>query len=216
MPVNGSICVSNHTSPLDTLILSKKQPFSLTGQKYSDVFSYFQKSLAECGDHLWFDRFNINDKKHVVEVLEEHTRNKNKDPILVFPEGTCISNNAVMMFNKGSFEVPNAVIYPVAIKYDSRFADPFWNSSRYSLFHFIIRLATSWGLVCDVYYLPPQVLHEGETSIEFANRVKKLIASKGQFLNLDWNGQLKRIPPAPKHLQEQQKTISEMLVKYAE
>ena len=45
---------------------------------------------------------------------------------MIFPEGTCINNTSVMQFKKGSFEV-GGVIYPVAIKYDSKFGDAFWN-----------------------------------------------------------------------------------------
>ena len=53
----------------------------------------------------------------------------NKLPILIFPEGTCINNTSVMQFKKGSFEV-GGTIYPVAIKYDPKFGDAFWNSSE--------------------------------------------------------------------------------------
>jgi len=196
-PKNGSICVVNHTSPLDALILCKKQLFALTGQKFSDVSRHYQKMLAMCGDHLWFERSKIADRKYVVQKMEEHVRDGTKYPILIFPEGTCISNEAVLLFNKGTFEVPGAIIYPVAIKYDSRFADPFWNSSIFSLIHFILRIATSWGLVCDIYYMPPQSKQDDETAIEFAKRVKKMITDKGNFLDLDWDGQLKRRPPKP-------------------
>jgi glycerol-3-phosphate O-acyltransferase 3/4 len=34
-----------------------------------------------------------------------------------------------MQFKKGSFEICDW-IYPVAIKYDARFGDPFWNSAK--------------------------------------------------------------------------------------
>lgn len=37
--------------------------------------------------------------------LKEHSEDKRKLPILIFPEGTCINNSCVMMFKKGSFEV---------------------------------------------------------------------------------------------------------------
>jgi 1-acyl-sn-glycerol-3-phosphate acyltransferase len=47
--------------------------------------------------------------------LKEHVEDSSKLPILIFPEGTCINNSAVMQFKKGSFEVGGA-IYPVAIK----------------------------------------------------------------------------------------------------
>ena len=58
--------------------------------------------------------------------LREHVEDPDKLPILIFPEGTCINNTSVMQFKKGSFEV-GGVIYPVAIKYDSKFGDAFWN-----------------------------------------------------------------------------------------
>lgn len=47
--------------------------------------------------------------------MKEHVGDPNKLPILIFPEGTCINNSAVMQFKKGSFEV-GGVVYPVAIK----------------------------------------------------------------------------------------------------
>jgi len=41
-------------------------------------------------------------------------------------------------------------------QYDSRFADAFWNSSRESLLRHLLNIMTSWALVVDVWYLPPQ------------------------------------------------------------
>ena len=75
-------------------------------------------------------------------------------PILIFPEGTCINNTSVMMFKKGCFEV-DTTIYPVAIKYDQRFGDAFWNSNKHSMLQYLILMMTSWAIVVDVYYLPP-------------------------------------------------------------
>lgn len=86
----------------------------------------------------------------VSKRLKDHSDDKQKLPILIFPEGTCINNSAVMMFKKGSFEV-GATIYPVAIKYDARFGDPFWNSSKYGYIKYVIMMMTSWAIVCDVW-----------------------------------------------------------------
>jgi len=58
--------------------------------------------------------------------LQEHVKDPSKMPILIFPEGTCINNTSVMLFKKGSFEV-SSVVHPIALKYDSRLGDPFWN-----------------------------------------------------------------------------------------
>ncbi|TDG40140.1 hypothetical protein AWZ03_013441 [Drosophila navojoa] len=99
-----------------------------------------------------------------------------------------------MQFKKGSFEV-GGVIYPVAIKYDPRFGDAFWNSSKYSMMQYLYMMMTSWAIVCDVWYLPPMYRQEGESAIDFANRVKGVIAKQGGLVDLVWDGQLKRMKP---------------------
>lgn len=90
-----------------------------------------------------------------------------------------------MQFKKGSFEVSEE-IYPVAIKYDPRFGDPFWNSSADGLLWYIYKLMTSWATVCDVWYLPPMRRAEGESSSLFAKRVKGEIARRGGLVDLVW------------------------------
>ena len=144
-------------------------------------------------------------------VLQEHVRDPEKLPILIFPEGTCINNTSIMQFKKGSFEVGGA-IFPVAIKYDPKFGEAFWNSSKYNMLTYIYMMMTSWAIVCDVWYLPPMYRKEvrkilmpflydtlniifpfqGEDAIEFANRVKREIALKGGLVDLVWDGNLKR------------------------
>lgn len=39
-------------------------------------------------------------------------------------------------------------------KYDPKFGDAFWNSSKYSMVNYLLRMMTSWALVCNVWYLP--------------------------------------------------------------
>ena len=51
-------------------------------------------------------------------------------------------------------------IYPVAIKYDSKFGDAFWNSSRYSIVTYLLMMMTSWAIVVDVWYLPPMEMEK--------------------------------------------------------
>lgn len=41
------------------------------------------------------------------------------------------------------------------MKYDSRFGDPFWNSSQHGWFENCFRMLTSWAIICDVWYLEP-------------------------------------------------------------
>lgn len=47
-------------------------------------------------------------------------------------------------------------------------------------------MMSSWALVCDVWYLPPMNRRSDETAIDFANRVKAVIAKQGGLVDLAW------------------------------
>ncbi|XP_018330088.1 glycerol-3-phosphate acyltransferase 4 [Agrilus planipennis] len=208
-PKNG-ICVANHTSPIDVLILMCDGCYSLIGQRHGGFLGIFQRALARASPHIWFERSEVRDRHAVARRLKEHVSNPENPPILIFPEGTCINNTSVMQFKKGSFEV-DTVIYPVAIKYDPRFGDAFWNSSRYSMLQYLYMMMTSWAIVCDVWYLPPMYKREGETAVDFANRVKSVIAKQGGLVDLVWDGQLKREKPKKEWREWQQEEFSKRL-----
>jgi len=190
-PLTDGICVANHTSPIDVLILSTDRPYSMVGQTHGGLLGLCQRSLSLGASHIWFQRAEVNDRAAVSKRLRDHVEDPDKLPILIFPEGTCINNTSVMQFKKGSMEV-GGVIYPAAIKYDARFGDAFWNSSRFSMVQYILMMMTSWALVVDVWYLPPMKIQDGENAIDFANRVKHQIAKKGGLVDLLWDGNLKR------------------------
>ena len=57
--------------------------------------------------------------------------------------------------------------------------------------HVQFKLMTSWALVADIYFLPPQTIQEGETAVEFANRVQAMIAEVAQLRIVPWDGYLK-------------------------
>lgn len=40
-------------------------------------------------------------------------------------------------------------------QYDPRFGDAFWNSSKYGMVSYLLRMMSSWAIVCSVWYLPP-------------------------------------------------------------
>ncbi|XP_032570964.1 glycerol-3-phosphate acyltransferase 3 isoform X2 [Drosophila sechellia] len=191
---SSGICVANHTSPIDVLVLMCDSTYSLIGQRHGGFLGVLQRALARASPHIWFERGEAKDRHLVAERLKQHVSDPNNPPILIFPEGTCINNTSVMQFKKGSFEV-GGVIYPVAIKYDPRFGDAFWNSAKYSMMQYLYMMMTSWAIVCDVWYLPPMYRQEGESAIDFANRVKSVIAKQGGLVDLVWDGQLKRMKP---------------------
>ncbi|XP_072027029.1 glycerol-3-phosphate acyltransferase 3-like, partial [Amphiura filiformis] len=207
----GGICVANHTSPIDVILLSSDNCYAFIGQKHTAFTGAIQRAMSRSGtDHIWFDRFEMRDRKKVSQRLKEHVEDPEKLPMLIFPEGTCINNTSVMMFKKGSFEI-GGIIYPAAIKYDARFGDPFWNSSRFSMVRYIVMMLTSWAIVCDVWYLPPMVREEGEEAVDFANRVKAEIARQGGLVDLDWDGQLKRVRVKSTLREKEQEEYSKLI-----
>lgn len=211
-PKRGSICVANHTSPIDVIILSTDNSYSMIGQKHGGFFGIVQRCLSLTANHIWFERSESKDRQRVLEQMREHIQDKDNPPILIFPEGTCINNTSVMMFKKGSFEISEATIYPVAIKYDNRFGDAFWNSSKHQLCQYLILMMTSWAIVVDVYYLPPMKMEMNESSADFAGRVKAAIAKQGGFANLEWDGGLKRTLPKADYKAQLQKKFYEVLM----
>ncbi|XP_055547562.1 glycerol-3-phosphate acyltransferase 4 isoform X3 [Wyeomyia smithii] len=180
------------------------------GQRHGGFLGVLQRALARASPHIWFERAEAKDRMAVAKRLKEHVSDPNNPPILIFPEGTCINNTSVMQFKKGSFEV-GGTIYPVAIKYDARFGDAFWNSSRYSMMQYLYMMMTSWAIVCDVWYLPAMTRSENESAIDFANRVKSVIAKQGGLVDLVWDGQLKRMKPKKEWKEKQQEEFTKRL-----
>ncbi|MBN3290213.1 GPAT3 acyltransferase, partial [Polypterus senegalus] len=210
-PKKGGICVANHTSPIDVVILANDGCYAMVGQVHGGLLGVIQRSMVKACPHVWFERSEMKDRQLVTKRLTDHVSDKTKLPILIFPEGTCINNTSVMMFKKGSFEI-GGTIYPVAIKYDPQFGDAFWNSSKYSMVSYLLRMMTSWAIVCNVWYLPPMTRQEGEDAVSFANRVKSEIARQGGLVDLSWDGGLKRAKVKETFKEEQQKTYSKMIV----
>ncbi|CAO4384350.1 unnamed protein product [Caenorhabditis nigoni] len=208
----GGICVANHTSPIDVMVLSCDNCYAMIGQKQGGFLGFLQTTLSRSEHHIWFERGEAGDRKQVMNRMREHVEDENKLPIIIFPEGTCINNTSVMMFKKGSFEI-GSTIYPIAVKYDTRLTDAFWNSSAQSYGRYLWSMMTSWAIICDVWYLPPMTRGDGEDSISFAKRVKRAIAKKGGLIDLEWDGALKRERVSSKLVTLQQKLYFERLAR---
>ncbi|KAI3408187.1 hypothetical protein GPALN_012033 [Globodera pallida] len=209
----GGICVANHTSPIDVMILGSDTAYALIGQQHGGVLGLIQRALSRASSHIWFERSESKDRSLVRKRLFDHVQDPTKLPVLIFPEGTCINNTSVMMFKKGCFEV-NAPIYPIAMKYDTRFGDAFWNSSEQSYFRYLLQMMTSWALICHVWYLPPMMKEPGESAIDLANRVKKAIAVRGGLVDLEWDGQLKRSKVPARMVDEQRERYYQRYQRY--
>lgn len=209
-PEKGDICVSNHTSPLDVVLLACDNCYALVGQKHSGILGFLEKLLSRATNHVWFDRSEMKDRQLVTQRLRDHIKGRDNWPVLIFPEGTCINNSAVMLFRKGSFEISDR-IRPIAMKYDPRFGDPFWNSSKHSYTHYLLLLMSSWAIKCDVWYLAPMDRLPGECAAEFASRVKAAIARQAGLEDLNWDGQLKRQATKERWREQQQEDFAKRL-----
>ncbi|XP_037609258.1 LOW QUALITY PROTEIN: glycerol-3-phosphate acyltransferase 3 [Sebastes umbrosus] len=209
-PQKGGICVANHTTPIDVVILANDGCYAMVGQIHGGLMGVMQRSMVRSCPHVWFERSEMKDRNAVTNRLRAHVAARTKLPILIFPEGTCVNNTSVMMFKKGSFEI-GGTIYPVTIKYDARFGDAFWNSGKYNMVSYLLRMMTSWAIVVNVWYLPPMTIQDGEDAAQFANRVKSAIAHQGGLLDLDWDGGLKRGKVKESFKEEQQKKYSSII-----
>uniref|UniRef100_A0A9J7XKW4 Phospholipid/glycerol acyltransferase domain-containing protein n=3 Tax=Cyprinus carpio TaxID=7962 RepID=A0A9J7XKW4_CYPCA len=203
-PKNGGICVANHTSPIDIIILASDGCYAMVGQIHGGLMGLIQKSMVKACPHIWFERSEVKDRHLVAKRLSDHVKDKSKLPILIFPEGTCINNTSVMMFKKGSFEI-GSTVYPVAIKYDPRFGDAFWNSSKFGMVNYLLRMMSSWAIVCSVWYLPPMT--------GFLSRLMAfLLVKETGFVFFFRDGGLKRGKVKDTFKEEQQKLYSKILV----
>ncbi|GJN11550.1 hypothetical protein PR202_ga29749 [Eleusine coracana subsp. coracana] len=161
------VFVANHTSMIDFIILEQMTAFAVIMQKHPGWVGFIQKTILESVGCIWFNRNDLRDREVTARKLRDHVQQPDNNPLLIFPEGTCVNNQYTVMFKKGAFELGCAVC-PIAIKYNKIFVDAFWNSKKQSFTMHLVRLMTSWAVVCDVWYLEPQYLREGEMAIEFA------------------------------------------------
>lgn len=62
--------------------------------------------------------------------------------------------------NRSSVEAANAQLwFSLGVsQYDPRFGDAFWNSSKYNMVSYLLRMMTSWAIVVNVWYLPPMTI----------------------------------------------------------
>uniref|UniRef100_H2YVB9 Phospholipid/glycerol acyltransferase domain-containing protein n=2 Tax=Ciona savignyi TaxID=51511 RepID=H2YVB9_CIOSA len=209
MPQSGGICVANHTTTLDVAILMQDRPYAILGQIHGGFLGWMMRTLSKATKHVWFERSEVRDRKFVAERILNHVSDERNFPVLLFPEGTCINNTSVMMFKKGSFEIPTT-IYPVAIKYNPWFGDAFWNSSKHSMVQYLLVVMTSWAIVADVWYLPPMEREPDEDAVQFAERVKSVICRRGGLVDCVWDGQLKRMKVKESYLHEKQRELGEL------
>ena len=188
----NQIYVSNHTSMIDIIVLIQTACFAIVGQQHGGWVGWVQQHVLGPLGGLWFNRTQANDRVRVSTAIKEHIADVRNNPLLLFPEGTCVNNEYSVMFKKGAFEL-GAVVCPIAIKYDREWADAFWNSRRDPFWRHLVHLMCGWAVVCNVYFLKPMTQHPKESSAGFAQRVKDKICRKIGLRDVPWDGYLKHV-----------------------
>ena len=79
--------------------------------------------------------------------------------------------------------------------------DAYWHSREQSFSGHLLRLMTSWAVVCDVWFLDQQTQAPGETSTQFAKRVQTLIAARAGLVATNWDGYCKYFKPSPRFIE---------------
>lgn len=65
MAKNGGICVANHTSPIDVMILNCDNNYALIGQRHGGLLGVIQRALNRASKHIWFERSEASDRAAV-------------------------------------------------------------------------------------------------------------------------------------------------------
>eukprot|EP00270_Netrium_digitus_P009440 TRINITY_DN2867_c0_g1_i1.p1 TRINITY_DN2867_c0_g1~~TRINITY_DN2867_c0_g1_i1.p1 ORF type:complete len:409 (+),score=94.78 TRINITY_DN2867_c0_g1_i1:152-1378(+) len=211
----NQVFVANHTSMIDFIILEQMTAFAVIMQKHPGWVGFLQTTVLESLGCIWFNRTEAKDRAIVAEKLRKHVQSHDSNPLLIFPEGTCVNNEYTVMFKKGAFELGSDVC-PIAIKYNKIFVDAFWNSRKQSFTMHLVRLMTSWAVVCDVWYMEPQSIRPGETAIEFAERVRDMIAKRAGIKKVPWDGYLKYYRPSPKLTEKRQAKYADDILRRME
>ncbi|KAJ6310933.1 hypothetical protein OIU76_015619 [Salix suchowensis] len=184
------VFVANHTSMIDFIVLEQMTPFAVIMQKHPGWVGLLQSTILESVGCIWFHRSEAKDREIVAKKLRDHVQGADNNPLLIFPEGTCVNNHYTVMFKKGA--------------------------RKQSFTTHLLQLMTSWAVVCDVWYLEPQNLRSGETPIEFAERVRGIISDRAGLKKVPWDGYLKYSRPSPKHRERKQQSFAESVLRSLE
>jgi len=212
---SNQIFVANHTTMNDVLLLLQLRPFCFVGQSHKAPFvKYIQNVVLSSLKCIWFDWKVKHDRELVKRQLRKHISDINNPRLLLFPEGTCVNNEFCVQFKRGAFSLGDEVeVCPVAIKYNKLFSDPYWVRRDQPFYMNVLELMSSWAVVADVWFLPPQKRKVEETIDQFALRVKSSIAKAAGLKDVAWNGYLKHYKPSDRVIKAKKQIFKNRLLK---
>ena len=209
----NQVFVANHTSMIDFIVLEQATPFAVIMQKHGGWVGWLQTTVLASLGCIHFNRSEAADRASVSARIKEHVHTPGANPLLIFPEGTCVNNEYCVMFKRGAFDL-GVTVCPIAIKYNKIFVDAFWNSRREGFTTHLTRIMTSWALVADVWYLEPQSRGEGETPEAFASRVREMIAQRAGLECVPWDGLYKYYRPSESMREKQRQAFAERMTRH--
>ncbi|KAL0090135.1 hypothetical protein J3Q64DRAFT_1728436 [Phycomyces blakesleeanus] len=187
------VFVANHTSYLDFILLSANRfPNAVVMARHGGALGFLQNYGLNFLHSMTFDRSNMEERRLLSERLKSHVMNPNTwpNPMVIFPEGTCVNNQYAIRFQKGAFQL-GVKVCPVGIKYNRAWGDPYWDTRKGFLYYGFYRM-TRWITPVKVVYILPQSQTEDENFADYGERVRKTIADSIGLKIEDFNGMAKR------------------------
>ncbi|KAI8977574.1 hypothetical protein BDF20DRAFT_913890 [Mycotypha africana] len=187
------VFVANHTSYVDYIVLSAHQyPHGVVMAKHGGALGFLQNNGLNYLNSMTFDRANMTERKDLSNSLKKHVHKPEtwSNPMLIFPEGTCVNNEYAVRFQKGAFEL-GVKVCPVGIKYSKSFGDPYWDT-RKGFMYYAYYLMTRWWTPIHVYYCDPMTPKCNEKAADYGDRVKRRIADTVGLTCVNFNGMAKR------------------------
>ncbi|KAI8099030.1 uncharacterized protein BX664DRAFT_320213 [Halteromyces radiatus] len=187
------VFVANHTSYLDYIVLSAhKYPCAVVMAKHQGALGFLQNNGLNYLNSMTFNRSDPEERKTLSKKLKNHVMSPMTwpNPMIIFPEGTCVNNQYTIRFQKGAFEL-GVKVCPVGIRYDNYYGTPYWDTRKGFLYYAFYRM-TRWMTPIKVVYSSPQTSEQQEDSAQFGLRVKDIITNSIGLHSEDFNGMAKK------------------------
>ncbi|ELR12153.1 EF hand domain containing protein [Acanthamoeba castellanii str. Neff] len=172
------ILVSNHVSMFDVLFFYYYELPRFISRK-ENIHMPFVGTVLCAMQGILVDRKDPDSRKKAVEAINEHANKSESEGwprLLVFPEGTCTNQKALISFKSGAFN-PGKPVQPVAIRHPFIHFDPCWvNGINLPLLMW--RSLCQFSNYLQVTYLPvhkPSKYEKANPQL-FANNVRAQIA----------------------------------------
>ena len=179
-PSEAQLVLANHIGFLETFIMgyeSGGMPVSRMENASMPLFG----PMVGCMQPIYVDRNDPNSRQYVKGELVRRTTPKKGESwpqVLIFPEGTCANQQALVCFKTGAF-IPGRPVQPVAIRFPVGMVDPCWVCAGPDIGELMLRLMAQPYQPCELIYLP--VYHPSDEEKKdarlFANNVRDVIAA---------------------------------------